>query len=335
MANVLPFPPVGSPIQTEDTATKRSTVTAEWYRWFQAVYERIGGPSSTLAASDATYITQTPNVELANEQALDSLSTGLLRNTAGTGVLTIATQGTHYYAPGGTDVAVADGGTSASTAANARTNLGVAIGSDVQGFSSQLSTLASYNTNGIFTQTSLGTYTGRTITGTSNRITVSNGDGVSGNPTLDVGSNVYTTGGTDVAVADGGTGASTAAAARTNLGFADGIYTVTFTNVANLDAGPGVSSATYFRIGDTVHVSGKVTINPTITATSTKIGVTIPVASNFSSSGQLAGTAACPTIVGMSAAVLADTTNDRAQIEFISSDVNSNDLYFTFTYQVI
>lgn len=46
------------------------------------------------------------------------------------------------YTPGGTDVAVTDGGTGASTASGARTNLGVAIGSNVQAWDSDLDTIA-------------------------------------------------------------------------------------------------------------------------------------------------------------------------------------------------
>ncbi|HTE22310.1 MAG TPA: hypothetical protein VK674_04695 [Candidatus Limnocylindria bacterium] len=52
--------------------------------------------------------------------------------------------------------------------------------------------LAAYNTNGILAQTAADTFAGRTITGTTNRITVTDGDGVAGNPTLDVGTDVVT-----------------------------------------------------------------------------------------------------------------------------------------------
>lgn len=60
-----------------------------------------------------------------------------------------------------------------------------------QSLDSTLTALASYNTNGLLAQTAADTFAGRTITGTSNQVSVSNGDGVSGNPTLSLPQNIH------------------------------------------------------------------------------------------------------------------------------------------------
>jgi hypothetical protein len=59
---------------------------------------------------------------------------------------------------------------------------------DAQPLDATLTSLASFNTNGILVQTSADTFTGRVITGTTNRITITNGDGISSNPVIDISS---------------------------------------------------------------------------------------------------------------------------------------------------
>jgi len=85
-----------------------------------------------------------------------------------------------------TDLAVADGGTGASTASGARTNLGLVIGTDVLAPTGSAASLTSFPT---FNQNTTGTASN--VTGT-------------------------------VAVANGGTGDTTASGARTNLGLVIG-----------------------------------------------------------------------------------------------------------------
>lgn len=127
------------------------------------------------------------------------------------------------YSAGGTDVAVADGGTGSSTAAGAATNLGLGTGDSPQ-----------------FTAINLGHASDTTLT------RVSAGDvAIEGNT-------VYRAGGTDVPVADGGTGASTAAGARTNLGLGTAAVKDTGTSGATvplLDGANTFSATTTFSVG--------------------------------------------------------------------------------------
>lgn len=141
-------------------------------------------------------------------------------------------------------------------AATARTTLGLVIGTNVQAYSSDLAALAGFSAStGIAARTSAGTWALRAVTGTANKIDVTNGDGVSGSPTITISSSyvgqnsittlgTITTGvwtGTAIAVANGGTGATTASGARTNLGLVIGTDVQAYD--AELAALAGLTSA--------------------------------------------------------------------------------------------
>lgn len=103
---------------------------------------------------------------------------------------------------------------------------GITVNADSVQLAAQALAFHNLATTGLVTLTAANTVTGRTLTGTTNRVTITNGDGVSGNPTVDISSSyvgqstITTLGtigtgiwqGTAVGLQYGGTGANLSAA---------------------------------------------------------------------------------------------------------------------------
>ena len=86
----------------------------------------------------------------------------------------------------GDTIPLSAGGTGGTTASQARTNLLLVPGTNIQAWDADLDSLAALSTTGIVARTASNTFTLRTLTGTAGRLLISNGDGVSGNPTFDL-----------------------------------------------------------------------------------------------------------------------------------------------------
>jgi hypothetical protein len=115
-----------------------------------------------------------------------------------------------------------------------------------------------------------------------------------------------------------------------------GTYTPTLTNGTNVAA--SVSSVfSYARVGSMVTVVGSVNIDPTATGTLTELGISLPIASNFSQAGDGSGSIAQTTGAAAFAqgGLMADTVNDRMSCIFSPTSAASQGYSVHFTYRII
>lgn len=114
---------------------------------------------------------------------------------------------------------------------------------------------------------------------------------------------------------------------------ASGTYTPTLTNTTNISASTA-RLATYMRVGQTVTVSGQLEIDPTA-AGAVLLGISLPIASAFTTAYQLGGVGSSMAIANESYGIEADPTNDRASMKNIAVSTANRVVAYTFTYQLL
>lgn len=253
-------------------------INVTWSGWFLRLYNRIGGSTGGMAPNTSSFITQTPDPELVNEQALSLLSSGYAKITTGSGV--ISTTST---------IPASDLSSTGNLTKVDDTNITLTLGGTPSG-----ALLKTTSITAGWTGTLEGSRGGSGINNGTNTLSF---------------------------------------VANSVIDF--GIYTPTLTNTANVSASTAYSCQ-YSRLGSVVTVSGKVDIDVVAATTLSTVGISLPIASNFANTNECGGTANSNAVASLSAAIYADSVNDRASLEFISTaDTANRSFYFLFTYRII
>lgn len=179
--------------------------------------------------------------------------------------IVLSTSGDLQQMQSGDFLDVTQGGTGAATVTGAQTNLQLVPGTNVQAHSAELDGVAGLTATGIISRTGSGMYASRSIVVPSSGITVTNADGVSGNPTFALAN--------DLAALEGLTGTGFAVRSATDTWVQRQITVSTRLAISNADgvagnpvidlAASGVAAGAYFQT--TVDSYGRVTggVNPT------------------------------------------------------------------------
>ena len=110
-----------------------------------------------------------------------------------------------------------------------------------------------------------------------------------------------------------------------------GTYTPTLTNGTNVAASVA-QNCHWWRVGNEISVTGIMTATATLTATTTVIDISLPVASGMAATTDLSGLMTSSAIAGLSGGIEGNLTSDIARLTYTAVGTGSDKLFFHFTY---
>jgi hypothetical protein len=113
-----------------------------------------------------------------------------------------------------------------------------------------------------------------------------------------------------------------------------GTYTPTVTAVTNVDSASADADFMYTRVGNMVQGYGSVSIDPTAGSGTTRVEISLPIASNFAAATDAVGGGSAQ-VTNTTGSIAADTTDDRLALQFQSPTTASMAWRIWFMYQIL
>jgi hypothetical protein len=120
----------------------------------------------------------------------------------------------------------------------------------------------------------------------------------------------------------------------TIAGITSGTYTPTVTAVTNVDSASADADFMYTRVGNMVTGYGSVSIDPTAGSGTTRVEISLPIASNFAAATDAVGGGSAQ-VTNTAGNISADTADKRLALQFQSPTTASMAWRIWFMYQIL
>lgn len=112
------------------------------------------------------------------------------------------------------------------------------------------------------------------------------------------------------------------------------VATPALTNTTNVAAST-TGKQKWIRVGNTVHLSGTVQVDPTAAGANTVLGIAVPIASNFAAAADASGSGGAIDTANEAWGIEADAVNDRLLLKCFAVNAGNHTVTYQATYEVL